>query len=564
MKEHSSSLNSCLMNMGEVCKQFQFLKSFDSKLNTLKTKNEVSEIMITVVGEFDSGKSSLCNYLLGKDFLPTDVLPTTSIIWEIRFSYEKEIIEFFSDDRLIETIEDFSVLKNKDLSNAKLIKVYSSSKIIPKNVVIVDTPGLSSNIDAHEQTLLDYAPLSDALILTIDANQGFTKTSLNFLRTVNPLNKRIYLVITKSDTKISRELQDLIEYAKEKLPIKPQKVIATSTQNRSIEDFKLLLFEIFKIKNEIITNNINKELTNISNEIIELLNMQLASADMGTTELDTSIKKLKSEIDQIREKMESEIYLAQEKFSESERSAVKSFENYMQKEVGRLVEIAFNKVEELELVFDDCIKNAIEHATTSYKEHIECILKDMTVALEDISKRVDIGSIPAITITKFIVEGVILVILDFLIPAGAMGKLGKVLEKGPIDALLGRLIMKLSEKWPAAKTFWKTITEPISDIIKGVVKIVAKAFVQTKIESAVSTAKKLFYEELSRVSKDLFKKIEKEIMEKFLEEEKSVMESLDSLKNEKSKKSTEFINYIETLKSTKKTVENVISSLQTK
>ncbi len=554
-------LSSYLIETGKICEQFDFLKTFSLRLNELKAKVENSEIMITIVGEFNSGKSSLCNYLLGNNLLPVDVLPTTSTIWEIRFSSKEDKVDIIYSDSSTEAIKDFSLLKDKDLSNAKLVKVYSSSGIISNNVVIVDTPGLSSNIAEHEQILLDYVPNSDALILAVDANQGFTKTSLNFLKAVNPLNKRIYLIITKSDTKVPGETQDLIKYAREKLPIKPEKVIATSTKDKSTEDFKSLLFDIIHIKNEIIAENVKKELTNICNEIIDLLNLQLSSSEIDATEIERRIKEITSQRDRLREEVSKEIAIVQEKISEAEKEAVNNFESYMRKEVGRLVDVAFNKTEELESVFDDCVRNAINHAVQSYQESVKDTLKDMKSNLEDISKRVDIGRIPAITITKFIIEGVILVILDWLIPAGPLGKVGKVLEKGPIDALLVRLGMKLSEKWPRVKEFWDTILGPIREIIQSGVRWLAKSFVQNRIENAISEATRLFYSEVSSISKDIYEKLEKGIREEFSERERTVMESLESLRKEKRERLSEFDRYIESLKGARANVENMLRNL---
>ncbi len=51
---------------------------------------------LVVFGEFKRGKSTFINSLLGKDVLPSAVVPLTSVITIVRYSKNEEVIVHFS------------------------------------------------------------------------------------------------------------------------------------------------------------------------------------------------------------------------------------------------------------------------------------------------------------------------------------------------------------------------------------------------------------------------------------------------------------------------------------
>ncbi len=550
MKIQSSTINSAISSLEEVCNKFNFFQDFSNHLDTVRNKITKSEVMIPLIGEFDSGKTSLLNCLLKGDFLPTGIDPTTSTIYEIRFSSGKDLVEIYSSKDLIETFEDLSELKNKDLSKATIIKVFSSSKVLPKGILIVDTPGLSSDIHAHEKTVVDYTPQADALLLAVDSHQGFTSTTLNFLQTINVLDKRIFIILTKSDAKSPDEMQDLMKYAKNQLVIKPEKVISSSAKPCKVEDLKLLLEKIWQSKEEIVNENVRKELYNIGEEIIQNLNIQISSAKLDTAEIDTNINKTKKELNLLMERMNKEIQKSKDMIHDSKNRAVKSFENYMLGEVTSLVTIAFEETEKLENAFDAGIKRASQHAIKEvFQKDVESIIKDLASSIDDLARRVDVGPIPALGFIKFSSEIVKIFLLDSILPGGVF------------YAVLGRIGIKFATRWPFMSTLWNTISMPITEIIKSIGKVIARSFVEKQIKEAIGRATDAFSEEFSLVVRDFIARIETEIIERFSSSKRATLDSLESLKTEKIKKVDEFKTYIENLKSARRSVDDTMISL---
>src|SRR5260221_6327975 len=70
----------------------------------LDTASDLREmfLMVVVIGEFNSGKSSFVNALLGDSILPMGITPTTDVIELIRYSPNKTHSDELRDDAIRE------------------------------------------------------------------------------------------------------------------------------------------------------------------------------------------------------------------------------------------------------------------------------------------------------------------------------------------------------------------------------------------------------------------------------------------------------------------------------
>lgn len=545
------NIENSIKNLLNIFNKIPHLKDLENQLTNLADKYHKNEIIIPIIGEFSSGKSSLLNCLFNNIILPTDTLPTTTTIYELRFSSDEDKIEIEFDDGNYKVFNELFNLNQFNDQNVKLFKVFSKSSIVPKGIVLVDTPGLSSDISAHSKILLDYAPLSDAFIVIIDCNQGFTKSTLEFLKITNSLKKNLYFVFTKMDTKPVNEIESLKNYAENNLDFKPTKVVFTSSKENNINDFIKLLNEIFQGKEEILLKNLKNDIKKIGLDSIRLLDFQLASSELNTEEIDSNIKKIKTEIEELKETLKREIEIAKNKFQNAEKLSVKSFEEYMMQEINLLVDIAFNRSEDLETAFDNSIRKASERAIASYNDQVTLTIENLSNEIDAIAKRFDIGNIYAITVVKIVTDAIIILLFDYLIPGG--------FAKRILEATIGRILLKFSKNIPVLKEIWLAIEKPIADLIEALAKPVASSFVHQQIKSASLQAVLAFEKELKNVSNQLLRKIETDIYAKLESNEKMLVDSLESLKNQKKNKIESYSNYISDLKSYINEIELSIS-----
>ncbi|HZB27261.1 MAG TPA: dynamin family protein, partial [Gemmatimonadales bacterium] len=146
--------------------------------------------LLVVAGEFNSGKSSFINALLGERVLPEGVTPTT--------------------DRI-------NVLRHGDQVTEELREAYLLERTHPADVLreisIVDTPGTNAIIRRHEELTRDFVPRSDLVLFVTSADRPFTESERVFLEQIREWGKKIVFIINKIDI-LSRpdEREEVVQY----------------------------------------------------------------------------------------------------------------------------------------------------------------------------------------------------------------------------------------------------------------------------------------------------------------------------------------------------------------
>jgi GTPase Era involved in 16S rRNA processing len=293
------------MTIDQLSEIADFLGSKDAAkaLAFLRTRSGEpnSEIIIPFVGEFSSGKTTLINALMDGKKLETARERTTATIFELRFSQDTEHAVIFWQDGRQEEVDDITTLKNDRLADARLVRVFDTSRRIPPTTVIADTPGLSSPVPKDREALAAYLPHADAVFIIIDINTGDTSRSLiDFMNVASLARKRVYAVITKYDTKAPSEREEVRVQIARTLNLDRENIACVSAKEDDISEFLKLVEHIQAQKNEIVREVIQQQTAAIQNALAEQVLMLLKSADMSTGELDGEIVAAKRAEQEIR------------------------------------------------------------------------------------------------------------------------------------------------------------------------------------------------------------------------------------------------------------------------
>ncbi len=132
--------------------------------------------LLVIAGEFNSGKSSFINALLGERVLPEGVTPTTDRINLLRHgpAVSEQSLETF----LLERTHPAELLRE---------------------ITVVDTPGTNAIIRRHEELTRDFVPRSDLVLFVTSADRPFTESERAFLEQIREWGKKIVFVINKID-----------------------------------------------------------------------------------------------------------------------------------------------------------------------------------------------------------------------------------------------------------------------------------------------------------------------------------------------------------------------------
>ncbi|GAA7000272.1 hypothetical protein AOH412_05200 [Helicobacter pylori] len=153
--------------------QTNFVKFLEQVLGVLKEveidKTECSillesiqkkQLVIPIVGNFSTGKSTLLNRFLEKSVLPTAITPETSLATELHYSANERIEAFSNNDEKAESFElneqSFEVIK-ENAPKYSYLKVYLNNEALKNSapLVFVDMPGFDSSISSHTHAILE-------------------------------------------------------------------------------------------------------------------------------------------------------------------------------------------------------------------------------------------------------------------------------------------------------------------------------------------------------------------------------------------------------------------------
>ncbi|KAI0526796.1 hypothetical protein KFK09_002387 [Dendrobium nobile] len=154
--------------------------------------------LMVIVGEFNSGKSTVLNTLLGRRYLKEGVVPTTNEITLLCYSK--------TDSNKQERCE-----RNPD---GQFI-CYLSSPIL-KNMNLVDTPGTNVILQRQQRLTEEFVPRADLVLFVLSSDRPLTESEVSFLLYVQQWKKKVVFVLNKLDLyQNASELEEATSFIKE-------------------------------------------------------------------------------------------------------------------------------------------------------------------------------------------------------------------------------------------------------------------------------------------------------------------------------------------------------------
>lgn len=140
---------------------------------------------VLVMGDFNRGKSTLLNALIGKALLPTKIVPCTAILTKIRYGKKTQITVYFKDNRKPTIFSDFleygkvySIPKTKRTSSENEevpsfpevdhAVIEYDNNLLANGVEFIDSPGLNRSQGDNDLTL-SYIQNCQAVLFVLDA-----------------------------------------------------------------------------------------------------------------------------------------------------------------------------------------------------------------------------------------------------------------------------------------------------------------------------------------------------------------------------------------------------------
>jgi predicted GTPase len=189
----------------------------------LITKLKEDRFHLVVVGEFNHGKSSFVNALLGTAALAVGVTPTTAAIHHLRYAEAPEAtVVHTSGERkslAFADVKKFAVGGPETLESVDHIELGYPAPILKEGILLVDTPGVNDLSQQRADITYSYIPRADAVLFLLDAGQILKESERVFLqeKLLKASRDKIVFVITKWDILSSSEQAEALAYAKKQL-----------------------------------------------------------------------------------------------------------------------------------------------------------------------------------------------------------------------------------------------------------------------------------------------------------------------------------------------------------
>ncbi|HEX4457509.1 MAG TPA: tetratricopeptide repeat protein, partial [Polyangia bacterium] len=173
-------------------------------------------LLVTVMGEFNSGKSTFVNALIGEEIAPMGITPTTATINVLKYGSERKgrVVQLDDTTRELAWAEVPKWLKKLDAVEAKKIRVVEV--LYPLEVLqrvnVVDTPGLNSIHPEHEETARKFIAEADAVLWLFTVDQAAKATEGEALTKIKAAGKKILGVLNKIDRCTPEELSRIVAH----------------------------------------------------------------------------------------------------------------------------------------------------------------------------------------------------------------------------------------------------------------------------------------------------------------------------------------------------------------
>ena len=374
-----------------------------AELNALAQRQEQENcpLILPLVGEFSSGKTTLINALTDSKKLETATKPTTATIYQIHFGSEScHATVYYEDGKHIE-VEDIAELKNDAINDAAIVDVYDTSNKVPSTTILVDTPGLSSPDPRHKQTLVDFLPQADAILLVSDINQQITRSITDFIKTMSLAKRQIFLVLTKSDTKSASDLIAAKEYISKNTEIPIAQVACVSAIKNDMAELYELFDSIQKSKGDILQRVNEQRLSNIAKEMLGRID-KLMSASSSDMETDEAIREQQYSLDKLNRNIDRLISDLRSDINDIETSISREFED---KVFDSLDTIVAGNSNDFDSEAISTINSLSSLLLSDYKVQVQKRLREKAESRSQSDDAVNLRSISELDMSSYAING---------------------------------------------------------------------------------------------------------------------------------------------------------------
>ncbi len=284
---------------------------------------EEERFHLVVLGEFNHGKTTFVNALLGAPVLPMGVTPTTAVIHQVVHGVRGARAHFGAptqtaagheaqNDRVVpfDEIGGYVVGGSASDDNVRYLEVSYPSPLLEGGVVLVDTPGVNDLNSTRAEITYSYIPRADAVLFLLDAGQILKESERSFLQNklLAQSRDKVLFVINKIDLLDEDERVEALSYARTQLAklVPEPRVYAVSAEqalggDRAGAGLDALVVDLTKFLSEdrgrVLLDNALDEGIRTANTLRRGIEVQKQALAMDTADLERRLATLEEDLE---------------------------------------------------------------------------------------------------------------------------------------------------------------------------------------------------------------------------------------------------------------------------
>jgi GTP-binding protein EngB required for normal cell division len=284
-------------------------------------KLESERFHLVVLGEFNHGKSTFVNALLGSDILPTGITPTTASINHVVWAQQPtaRVVLTTGESKFLDPqqLKEWVTVAGGHASEVAYVELGFPSDLVKNNVVLVDTPGVNDLNEQRAEVTYGYVPRADAVVFLLDAGQALKDSEREFLRSrvLESARDRLIFVLGKMDMLSADERVAVFDYVKAGLAkLMPEPVVyplsakdwARSKDPASGMPELIAYFERFLARDraQVILDNAAGDASRTAGYLESNLGVRMHSYDLDLAELEQRIAAVREQLDTSKRKLD--------------------------------------------------------------------------------------------------------------------------------------------------------------------------------------------------------------------------------------------------------------------
>ena len=284
-------------------------------------KLEAERFHLVILGEFNHGKSTFVNALLGADVLPTGITPTTAainhVVWAPSVSARVVLSDGTSHDINSADVKDWVTVAGGRADQVAFVEIGFPSEILKNNVTLVDTPGVNDLNEQRAEVTYGYVPRADAVVFLLDAGQALKDSEREFLSShvLEGSKDRMIFVLGKMDMLNPEERSAVTSYVREGLtrfvaeptvfPLSAREwLLRRDPQSGMPELLEHLERFLSRDRAQVLLDNAAADAARTAAYLEQNLGVRLRACDLDLGELEERIGQVRKQLDASKRKLD--------------------------------------------------------------------------------------------------------------------------------------------------------------------------------------------------------------------------------------------------------------------